>query len=74
MSILDAYAQAASFLFQPLPMLALLLGAMVGGAVTNTADSVPAIFLAGPLNGATLRPRRNASRPSRTLERRARKC
>jgi TctA family transporter len=87
MSMLDAYAQAASLLFQPLPMLALLLGVVVamiggaipggslptliillgfayhidpvigiaivvGGAVTNTADSVPAILLGVP-GGAT---------------------
>jgi len=87
MSILDAYAHAASLLFQPLPMLALLLGVVVamiggalpggslptliillgfayyidpvigiaivvGGAVTNTADSVPAILLGVP-GGAT---------------------
>ncbi len=87
MPILDAYAQAASMLFQPLPMLALLFGVVVamiggaipggslpvliillgfayhidpvigiaivvGGAVTNTADSVPAILLGVP-GGAT---------------------
>lgn len=87
MSIVDAYLQAASLLFQPLPMLALLLGVIVamiggalpggslptliillgfayhidpvvgiaivvGGAVTNTADSVPAILLGVP-GGAT---------------------
>jgi TctA family transporter len=87
MGILEAYASAASMLFQPLPLLALLLGVIVamiggaipggslptliillgfayhidpvigiaivvGGAVTNTADSVPAILLGVP-GGAT---------------------
>jgi TctA family transporter len=86
-SIFDAYVHAASLLFQPWPMLALLLGVVVamvggaipggslptliillgfayhidpvigiaivvGGAVTNTADSVPAILLGVP-GGAT---------------------
>ena len=87
MPILDAYVQAASLLFQPLPMLALFVGVVlaliggaipggslptliillgfayyidpviaiaivVGGAVNNTADTVPAVLLGVP-GGAT---------------------
>lgn len=85
--MLEAYVQALGLLFQPLPMLALLLGVVlaliggampggslpvliillgfayyidpvigiaivVGGAVTNTADTIPAVLLGVP-GGAT---------------------